>query len=191
MNFPKRRNIKEDNLQRLIIVGSKNPVKIACTQAAFDQAFTGSFLVEGLNVGSGVSAQPQGDKETLQGAFNRANKSKQVFPEADFWVGIEGGVEMIEQEMHAFAWVVIIDKSGKSGKAKTSTFFLPQAIVKLVASGMELGEADDHVFDRINSKQEDGAVGILTNGAIDRKEYYQQAVVLALIPFLNKELYSS
>lgn len=191
MNFPKRRNIKEDLRQKLVIVGSKNPVKISCTEAAFHQAFEGSFLVEGLNISSGVSEQPYGDEETYEGAFNRANNAKIVFPEADYWVGIEGGVDLVEGEMHAFAWVVVIDKEGKVGKAKTSTFFLPKAILELVESGMELGEADDKVFQRTNSKQENGAVGILTNGAVDRKEYYQQAVVLALIPFLQRDLYSN
>lgn len=191
MNFPKRRNIKEDLRQKLVIVGSKNPVKISCTEAAFHQAFEGSFLVEGLNISSGVSEQPYGDEETYEGAFNRANNAKIVFPEADYWVGIEGGVDLVEGEMHAFAWVVVIDKEGRAGKAKTSTFFLPRAIVELVEAGMELGEADDKVFQRINSKQENGAVGILTNGAVDRKEYYQQAVVLALIPFLQRDLYSN
>ncbi|EKB48465.1 inosine/xanthosine triphosphatase [Cecembia lonarensis] len=190
MNFPKRRNIQEDLRQKLIIVGSKNPVKISCTEAAFHQAFQGSFLVEGLNVSSDVSDQPYGDEETFQGALNRARNSKNVFPEADYWVGIEGGVDLIQDEMHAFAWVVVLDSNDHIGKAKTSTFFLPKAIVDLVSKGMELGEADDKVFDRSNSKQENGAVGILTNGAIDRKEYYQQAVVLALIPFLKKELYT-
>lgn len=190
MNFPKRRNIQEDLRQKLIIVGSKNPVKISCTEAAFHQAFQGSFLVEGLNVSSDVADQPYGDEETYQGAFNRAKNSKNVFPEADFWVGIEGGVDLVDSEMQAFAWVVILDANEKIGKAKTSTFFLPKAIVELVEAGMELGKADDKVFERSNSKQENGAVGILTNGAIDRKEYYQQAVVLALIPFLKKELYT-
>jgi inosine/xanthosine triphosphatase len=191
MNFPKRKNIKEDLHQKLVIVGSKNPVKVSCTEAAFHQAFEGAFLVEGLNISSGVSEQPYGDEETYEGAFNRSNAAKLAFPEADYWVGIEGGVDLVGREMHAFAWVVIIDKEGKIGKAKTSTFFLPKAIVELVESGMELGEADDKVFKRANSKQENGAVGILTNGAVDRKEYYQQAVVLALIPFLQRDLYSN
>lgn len=191
MNFPKRRNIKEDLHQKLVIVGSKNPVKVSCTASAFHQAFEGAFLVEGLNISSGVSEQPYGDEETYEGAFNRSNNAKLAFPEADYWVGIEGGVDLIDGEMHAFAWVVIIDKEGKIGKAKTSTFFLPKAIAQLVESGMELGEADDKVFNRSNSKQENGAVGILTNGAVDRKEYYQQAVVLALIPFLQTDLYTN
>jgi inosine/xanthosine triphosphatase len=189
MNFPKRKNIQEDLRQQLIIVGSKNPIKISCTDSAFHQAFTGSFLVEGLNVSSGVSDQPYGDNETYEGALNRAKNSKNVFPEADYWVGIEGGLDSSKGEMHAFAWVVILDKDNNLGKAKTSTFFLPKAITELLEAGMELGEADDKVFERTNSKQENGAVGILTNGTVDRKEYYQQAVVLALIPFLKKELY--
>lgn len=189
MNFPKRRNIQEELRQKLIIVGSKNPVKISSTDAAFHQAFSGSFLVEGLNVGSGVSEQPFGDAETFEGAMNRAKNAKAVFPEADFWVGIEGGVCLNSGEMQAFAWAVVLDKTDKIGKSKTSTFFLPKAIVDLVESGMELGEADDKVFDRTNSKQGNGAVGILTNGALDRKEYYQQSVILALIPFIKEDLF--
>ena len=55
---------------------------------------------------------------------------------------------------------------------------------------MELGEADDIVFGQSNSKQKSGAVGLLTGDIIDRKSLYEEAVVLALIPFKNEELYS-
>jgi inosine/xanthosine triphosphatase len=189
MAFPKRKNIQEQQRQNLVIVGSRNPVKISCTESGFHQAFDSSYLVEGLNVGSGVAAQPVGDAQTYQGALNRAQNSKVVFPEADFWVGIEGGVDDFQGEMLAFAWVVVIDRNGKIGKAKTSVFFLPKQIAKLVKSGMELGKADDHFFERENSKEQDGAVGILTNGVLDRKNYYQQAVLLALVPFIKPDLY--
>jgi inosine/xanthosine triphosphatase len=189
MGFPKRKNIKEEILQKLIIVGSKNPVKINCTSAGFFQAFNSEFLVEGLNIGSNVSNQPIGSEETYQGAFNRAKNAKNVFPEADFWVGIEGGIEKEGAEMSAFAWVVIMDKSERIGKSKTATFVLPDKIASMVNEGMELGEADDKFFDQQNSKQEGGSVGLLTKGAIPRKDYYQQAVVLALIPFLNEGIF--
>jgi len=52
-----------------------------------------------------------------------------------------------------------------------------------------LGHADDMVFKRENSKQKDGTVGNLTNGIIDRAEYYKPAIILALIPFINKDLF--
>lgn len=54
---------------------------------------------------------------------------------------------------------------------------------------MELGEADDLVFKQTNSKQGRGTVGTLTRDVIQRTEYYKPAVIFALIPFINPELY--
>jgi non-canonical (house-cleaning) NTP pyrophosphatase len=90
--------------------------------------------------------------------------------------------------MEVFAWVVVKSAS-MLGKGKTGTFFLPRAVVKLIKEGKELGEADDIVFKRQNSKQENGAVGILTGNIIDRTSFYKVAVLLALIPFKNPTLY--
>ena len=67
-------------------------------------------------------------------------------------------------------------------------FLLPKEIRKLIENGEELGVADDVVFNRKDSKKKDGAVGILTGGLITRKTYYEEAVVLGLIPFLNKKM---
>lgn len=173
----------------MIVIGSKNPVKIACTEEAFQSAFGDDFLVQGLNVDSGVSAQPFGEEETYSGAYNRARSCKDIFPEADYWIGIEGGVGEMRDEMTAFAWVVILDRSGKMGRANTSSFFLPPAVAKLIKGGMELGHANDQVFQSSNSKQQGGAVGLLTKGVVSRKELYKQAVLLALIPFISDELY--
>jgi non-canonical (house-cleaning) NTP pyrophosphatase len=54
---------------------------------------------------------------------------------------------------------------------------------------VELGCAGDIVFWTKNSKQKDGVVGLLINGLIDRKLYYQPAIILALIPFTQKVLF--
>jgi inosine/xanthosine triphosphatase len=188
MIFPKRQNFQASE-KFLIIVGSKNPVKISCTEAAFTEAFNQGFIVNGVNVSSMVADQPIGDEETFLGAKNRAVNSKSVFPEADYWVGIEGGITKDKLGMSAFAWIYIEDRSGRSGWSKTGSFYLPKAIVDLVDSGMELGAADDQFFSQENSKQSGGSVGILTNGVLDRAAYYQQAILLALIPFLSKKLF--
>lgn len=189
MAFPKRKNYQEQKRQKLVIVGSKNPIKIKCTENAFQSLFEDHFIVEGLNVDSNVNDQPQGDVETYTGAYNRAFEAKKAFPEADYWVGIEGGVDEVGAQMVAFAWMVILGGSNQIGKAKTGTFFLPEAISKLVREGIELGDADDRVFQQTNSKEGNGAVGALTNGVVNRLEYYQQAVTLALIPFVQKHFY--
>ncbi len=173
-----------------VYIGSENPVKIECTIIGFKEIFKdiSSFDFIGESVPSGVSDQPMTSEETLAGANNRAKNLKLKYPDGDFFVGIEGGIQEIENEMEAFAWIVIHSDS-LSGKAQTSTFQLPPKIVELIRKGVELGHADDLVFNRRNSKQGNGAVGILTHDVIDRIEYYRHAVILALIPFVNKELY--
>ncbi|TDQ12947.1 inosine/xanthosine triphosphatase [Algoriphagus boseongensis] len=188
MQFRKRQNIQESE-KPLVLVGSKNPVKIACTEDGFTQAFNRSFLVEGINAFSGVPDQPVGDEETLLGAKNRAINSQKVFPDANYWVGLEGGIDEDNHGMFAFAWIYVLDRNGKSGQSKTGTFYLPKKVAELVKGGMELGKADDLVFEKENSKQQGGSVGILTHGVVDRSEYYRQAIILALIPFLNENIY--
>ncbi|HSI75271.1 MAG TPA: inosine/xanthosine triphosphatase [Lunatimonas sp.] len=189
MAFPKRKNLHQQTRQKLVIVGSKNPVKIQSAEDAFQAVFEGQFIVQGLEVDAQVSAQPFGDVDTYTGAYNRAYASKNAFPEADFWVGIEGGVDEVGEQMVAFAWVVVLNGSQIIGKAKTSTFFLPDAISEHLRKGKELGEASDLIFNKENSKQAGGAVGLLTKGLLPRKEYYYQAVILSLLPYMNEELY--
>lgn len=172
-----------------VIIASKNPVKIQAVKEGFTKMFPSqAFEFIGVSVPSGVSDQPLSDPETFRGAKNRAENAFIKTPDADFYVGIEGGIEQTNHEMQAYAWVVIKAENAY-GKSKTSTFFLPEKVVELVNSGLELGEADDLIFKRQNSKQKVGAVGILTGEVIVRSSYYSEAVILALIPFKNKGLY--
>jgi inosine/xanthosine triphosphatase len=174
-----------------IIVGSANPVKINATEQAFTQMFPDTtFEVSGVDIESGVSDQPMSEEETLTGATNRAKNCQRHHPQADYWVGIEGGVEISEHGMEAFAWIVVRSKEGMDGRGRTGSFFLPPQIATLVSQGMEMGPADDVVFQVENSKQKNGAVGLLTDNKITRTSYYQEALLLALIPFKNSHLYT-
>jgi inosine/xanthosine triphosphatase len=167
----------------------------------------------GLSVPSGVPDQPLTDASTLRGAYNRAVRLRELEPGADFWIGIEGGVDTEpdyglgsglgldldgagegegtggDKAMQSFAWVVVLgrDANGrvKMGKARTATYYLPRETAALVRGGMELGHADEVVFGQKNSKQQGGSVGLLTGNVVDRRRYYEEAVVLALIPFRN------
>lgn len=172
----------------VVIVASTNPVKIEAARLGFERMFPGqSFTFEGVSAPSGVPDQPVGDDETLRGAHNRAAHVRSLRPDADYWVGIEGGVADAGSSMQAFAWIVAIGR-GREGQSRTAAFYLPEEVARLVRDGMELGHADDAIFDRSNSKQQNGSVGLLTGDAIDRLEYYAHAVVLALIPFRHENL---
>ena len=172
-----------------IVVASQNPVKIQAIRLGFQRLFpVEQFETVSVSVPSGVSSQPMSDIETLQGARNRVNLAMQSQPQADFWAGIEGGVEEHEGDLCAFAWVYIRSMF-QVGRGRTGAFTLPPAVTQLIQQGKELGEADDIVFQRTNSKQENGAIGLLTGNVIDRIQLYEHAVVLALVPFFNPGLY--
>jgi inosine/xanthosine triphosphatase len=168
-----------------IAVGSKNPVKISAALAGFEAMFPGqAFTAEGYSVASGVSDQPMSCRETLQGATNRADALVKSC-RADYFVGIEGGIEVIDGTMFAGAWIVVIDSQGNVARGRSGSFSLPDEVQQLVESGVELGIANDQVFDKQNSKHAGGAVGSLTNGVISRQSLYEHAVALTLADFRN------
>ncbi len=172
-----------------IIVASTNPVKINAAQLGFASMFPHEeFEVQGVSAQSGVSDQPVGDEETLAGAVNRVTAAREM-GEADYYLSVEGGIEYVNDEVQVFAWIVVSDRTGKTSKGRTGVFLLPKKIVEYLRAGDELGTAVDKVFDEKNSKQKGGSVGILTGNTIDRTAYYHHAIILALVPFKNPELY--
>jgi non-canonical (house-cleaning) NTP pyrophosphatase len=186
------------------VVGSTNPVKVGCVAEAASLFWPGAVTI-GVETDSGVSAQPRSDQEMLTGALNRAAQALEKYAAtnadssfgtsfgtsfgASFGVGIEGGVIDTADGMWAYAWVVVQGSDGRIGKGQTGRFLLPDPIAQLIRGGMELGEADDIFFGRENSKQREGAVGILSNGHITRHQLYQPAVTFALFRFIHQEFY--
>jgi len=172
-----------------VVVASHNPVKLQAVQAGFSRMFPlVKLALQPVAAASGVAEQPFSDQDTLYGACQRAQNARKLAPDAGYWVGIEGGVQDCEGQLAAFAWVVVLSDT-LTGKGRTGTFFLPEVVAQLVRQGKELGEADDIVFQRANSKQEEGAIGLLTGNATNRTMLYEEAVVLALVPFKNPHLY--
>lgn len=173
-----------------ILVASKNPVKINASLGGFKKMFHGErFVVEGISVSSEVADHPMGDLVILHGARKRVENLSKTHPKADFWVGIEGGSEERDDGMYVFAWVAIKSKQKRWGFARSGAFLLPPKVAKLIRAGKELGDANDIVFKMKNSKQKDGAIGILTHNITDRTKEYIATVVMALIPFKNPKLY--
>jgi inosine/xanthosine triphosphatase len=176
-----------------IAIASGNPVKRRATIEAACVAF-GRDDIEAciVEVSSGVPEQPVGDDQTLLGARTRAQAARAAMPDADLWVGLEGGVVEREGVLECLAWSVVLGTDGTGalirGESRTATFALPIEIADLVRAGVELGEATDRVFGTTDTKRGTGTVGPLTGGVIDRVAFYAHATVLALVPFRNAGL---
>ena len=141
--------------------------------------------VEGVSTDSGVSDQPVSDAETLLGARNRASNARQSHADADYWVGIEGGIEVFDDQLMGFAWMSIEARDKRRGEARSATLPLPAAVKRLIDQGKELGDANDEVFATINSKQGGGAYGLLSEGLYTRESIYTQTLILALLPLVK------
>jgi len=174
-----------------ILVGSQNPVKIEATEEAFSTYF-GRVGVVGVKVDSGVPKQPI-DDETFQGARNRAFGLKRINDEkelnAKFFVGIEGGVTKLFSRWFAFGEMCIVDDRERVSYGTTPFFELPEKIVEKLLSGAELGEVMDRLTGMQNTKRKQGAVGHFTKGVMNRKQFYVNGLLMALIPFINKDVY--
>lgn len=116
-----------------VVIASTNPVKIKAAVGGLQRMFPQvEFEEKSVEVPSGVADQPLSDEETLKGAKNRVSNACAAHPQADLWVGIEGGVEHLDGGLAAFAWVVI--RSGDlEGKARSGAFFLPTAVQELIS----------------------------------------------------------
>jgi inosine/xanthosine triphosphatase len=172
-----------------IAVGSRNPVKVACVRAAVEEYWPDA-AVEGVAAESGVGHQPRSAEEAYRGALNRARGALASVGGATHGVGLEGGTIEDEHGMWAYAWIVVVGSAGRVGKGQTGRYLLPEGVARLIREeGLELGDADDRFFGRTNSKHNEGAVGILSQGRLDRMQLYKQAVTMALIPFVQPEYY--
>jgi inosine/xanthosine triphosphatase len=172
----------------LIAVGSTNPVKVDAVRAAFTALWPdGDWVIESCGVPSGVSDQPMSDDETRQGARSRAVQAI-ALREADYGIGLEGGLQQADGRWFSSGWVVAVNKDGLEGVASTIKMTVPPRLMEIIEAGAELGQACDRVFNARNTKQSAGFFGIMSKGVIARADAFADAVVAALAVFLHPEL---
>jgi inosine/xanthosine triphosphatase len=176
------------NAIRSVAVGSANPVKLAAARAVL-ATFAPEARVEARAVPSGVSDQPFGDDETIQGARERARAVREAL-DADLGVGLEGGVVDGPGGMRTCAWCVVVHRDGREGVGGSLAMPLPDAVAAMIRDGEELGHAMDALVKQRGTKHGAGAVGVLTDGRIDRQGAYEVLVTYALAPFLTPELFA-
>lgn len=173
-----------------VAVGSKNPVKIKAVRLAFQTVWPDrKWSVSGVEAASGVSVQPMSDIESITGARNRAILAVKKL-RADFGVGLEGGLQKIGKEYFDCGWVVVLDQNGNEGMGSTARILVPKKLIKMIKRGRELGEINDMVFGKRNSKQAEGYFGTMTNNAITRLKAYKHGVIVALSRFIHPNLFS-
>jgi inosine/xanthosine triphosphatase len=157
-----------------IIIGSNNPAKVAAVKNAFHYQQT-EFL--SLDVPSGVSEQPFSDDETIKGAINRAVGALEK-GNGEIGIGLEGGVQESPHGLLLCNWGALASKEREPIIAGGARFLLPEEIANRLRTGEELGPVMDDYAKQENVRKNEGAVGIFTNGLINRSEMFSHIMNL-------------
>ena len=173
----------ECNMNLSIKIGSENQVKVKALEECLEELLGNSVNVTGCDVDSGVNDQPQSFQETFEGAKNRARDS---FSDCDISFGIEDGIFKIPETEKTYMNVcVCIMYNGKDFHYGCSSIFeYPEEITDLVHSrALNISEALGAVgyTGNPNIGSAEGAIGILSEGRMVRKDYTKQAINSTLI----------
>lgn len=169
-----------------IAIGTKNKAKTGAVENTLHAYYT-NLQFEHIEVSSGVSEQPLSMEETRQGAINRARNTREA-TNAEWSFGLEGGVCEIDGVMYCCNWGAVALKDGTVISAAGAQFCLPEEIAEQLRVGKELGPVMDAYTNEQNIRHHAGAIGIFTNGLIDRKEMFEHIVKLLVgqIQFLQQ-----
>lgn len=165
-----------------IAVGSTNPVKVRAVRQVFEEYFA-DVQIEGVEVETGIAEQPRSEEETRRGAMNRA---RAALGDADYGVGLEGGVCEVDDQLFECAWVAVVDKKRVVGIGGGLYFEIPPKVAKRIRAGEELGPLMAELM-KYDVKRNEGAIGVLSKGGLTRQQAYEQLVKQALLKFVSPQ----
>lgn len=164
-----------------VAVGSTNQTKIGAVQGAMPEV-----LLIPVSVPSGVSNQPFSDEETLQGAVNRARNALEA-TDADIAIGLEGGVLETGRGLFLCNWGALVARTGETLYAGGARIQLPDEFLHPLLSGKELSEIMDEYTKRRDIRSNEGAIGIFTNGYVNREEMFTHVAKLLVGQYMYQK----
>ena len=189
----------------IVVVASKNPVKIASVRNVLNSADfrarahafprfgpPGTIDVVGVPVSSGVSEQPFSLEETVQGATNRAWRALAQSPQGTkFAFGIESGVFYSSAGANGpsvlldlTACVIVQDGVAPPVVGFSSAWQVPHDVATIMARDkVTMDEAARRAGHTTEEKigQTIGLVGVLWHELITRQSLAEQSVIAAMI----------
>jgi inosine/xanthosine triphosphatase len=182
-----------------IFVGSKRAPKLEAVRAAL-KAFgpllhpNSSFDVRGYDVATGVSHTPRSRTELMAGARGRCEALMRFEKEAEYFAGLEGGLDVIHENGRRFvfleSWAFVCDPAGDGFYGRSGAILLPEALAaEVLDCGVELSHAIEAYTGIQGVRDSQGAWGVLTKNLIDRQESFRIAVISAFAPFFNPDVY--
>lgn len=188
-----------------IAVGSTRGPKVEAVQEAWS-IFSKQILRDpdesvdflSYDVQTSGPAMPLSLAELMGGAQNRVERLilqlKRERAEADFYIGLEGGFQIIDQEgirrqVFLESWAYVSDgHQGYFGHGG-GVYVPPRLASPVIDRGIELGIAIDRFSSESDVRSKQGAWGVLTRDILNRRHSFVIALIAAFAPFYNPDVY--
>lgn len=165
-----------------IAIGTTNKAKTQAVEFIVKKYFT-QVMFTHIKAASEVSEQPMTTEETRLGAINRAKNAMRETG-ADLSFGLEGGVTEIDGIMYVCNWGALVLADGSLITAAGAQIILPEEIAQEIRTGKELGPVMEAYTQRRDIRQHIGAVGIFTQGIVDRQAMFEHIISLLVGQYL-------
>jgi len=176
----------------IINVGSTNNAKLdAVKETILEYPSLKNAKVRSRKVTSDVQDQPKSLDETIKGAMNRA---RNAFTDCDLAIGIESGLMAVPYTKTGYMDVCVcaMFDGQEYHIGLSSAFEYPKAMTDLVLQeNIDITQAANRLGFSANPAlgSNEGMVGILTKGRVNRKAHAKQALITALIHLEHKHLW--
>ncbi|MEL9909525.1 MAG: inosine/xanthosine triphosphatase [Desulfurococcus sp.] len=174
----------------IICIGTRNPAKIRGATNAFKRFFN-VVEVKYINPSINLAPQPIGLENVIDGARRRALHAMDKIGDCSYGVGIEAGWILINGEYYDLeaAWIQRWDGVGSLGFSPA--FKIPRLFAGKILDGSrkELEDVVNEYYGTENIGDKGGFIGVLTKNIITRSDLSYMATLMALIPFINEDLY--
>ncbi len=190
-----------------IAIGSTRSPKVEAVKEAW-KIFSSKVLpaceedaeFPSFDVPTEVPDMPVSVRQLMTGAQQRADRLmlqlKREKAEADFYVGLEGGFNIVDprgarRQVFLENWAFVSDgHRGYFGHG--GGIHVPRAIAtQVIDRGIELGIVIDRFSQQHEVSSQQGVWGILTRNIISRQHSFVIALIAAFAPFYNSEAYRS
>lgn len=142
-------------------------------------------MIRMIDISSGVSDQPMGKGETLQGAKNRARGALENDVDAEIGLGIEFGYEPFDGGYSMVCYAVIQDRQGNYWQEASSTLRMPQVFIDAVNNNEQGFEQIDKLLRDIKPIQIKRSLTSL----MSKRRFIYECVENVFIQYLHRNWY--
>ena len=177
-----------------IAVGTTRKPKLDAVKNALTKLYPNKNIeIIAEKVESDVSDQPMSLKEIAQGAYNRAHNLIKKDIQADYYLGIEGGIwdnNFVNNKRSFLTGVVYVTNKKEDGFGYGPSVELTKYMHKqLFERGRELADVIDEITNKTDVRSGSGTIGELTKDNITRSKSFEDMIIIAMSKFYNSELY--